>query len=276
MRGAALCINLAHHTDRWRDMSAQAVALPEDLAPLRRVDAVVGRHLDPRDPAIPLSNRCRVRLLERWRVCNGLYVNSTGAVGATLSHVRCLDWLLAQPADACAYALILEDDCCLARDFRTTWEREVRPLLLTGDIDWAVLGYMTSSLGHFPTRLRADGRGYTSLDFLGAHCYVVTRAGAAALRATVFPIQLHFDKFLAATLATQQRDSPRALVWRTPLAHQCRFWQPSSIGHRDGELGVLSFLPDLPTVQGVLLILGVVVVTACLVAVQRGKGQPGG
>ena len=172
---AALCINLASATARWRHvMTNVAPALPTTVR-LHRVEAVNGAALTSVPPLTPLT---RLRLRERWRLCNGLQLDSVGALGATLSHVRCWRWLVRHPDVPCA--LILEDDCVLHPGFADVWSSSVWPMLAAGSTDLLVLGYSPRP-NVAPAVTDATSGHLRSVGFEGTHCYAVSQAGARRL-----------------------------------------------------------------------------------------------
>jgi GR25 family glycosyltransferase involved in LPS biosynthesis len=116
------------------------------------------------------------------RVRNGLQLDSVGALGATLSHVRCWRWLAAHPD--VPYALVLEDDCRLHPDFAALWQKDVAPLLPS--VDLIVLGYAACPHLAVPVRDTRTAH-FRSIGFQGMHCYAVTQAGARRLLALRTP-----------------------------------------------------------------------------------------
>ena len=126
-------------------------------------------------------------------------LDSWGAVGCYLSHVRCWEWILSQPS-CVRSALILKDDACFdEKKFRSTWDLKVQPLRRQSYPAWDVLllGFFETS-GHVDTwihdvNVRTLEPGGS---FFGGHGYLVTRKGAAILREHAFPIEVHVDAFM--------------------------------------------------------------------------------
>lgn len=251
---ATLCINLDRDTARWQRMQdGETPLLPPELQPIRRVSAVDGRTLDIADPALPVSARCRQRLRERWRLCNGLQIDSVGALGCTLSHLRCWRWLQ-EHRNEYAGALILEDDCRLTPGFAHAWVTRVGPMLRRAcrGVDWVVLGYRCAPKRPAPA-------------FEGTHCYALTPAGADNLCAHVFPVQLHVDAYLWVL-----RDvglAPGGRMWRESLASQAGR-AGSTIGHFELQVGYKRALADKSS-RWLWSLLALVVLWLVLVACRR-------
>jgi hypothetical protein len=249
-------------------MQAMEGELPAELRPMVRVEAVVGKSIDPRDPRQPLSPLCRKQLLQPWRVCNDLQIDSLGAVGVTLSHVLTWQWLLDSEHQ---YALILEDDCQVASGFAATWDSEVRPILLDGNVDVLVLGYSLRQ-GIIQPRLSCIKGGHLArFTFEGTHCYAVTRRGARRLLSLVFPIQWHIDAFLAAVIVLSD---VRGLAWRTSLAKQAPSHGFSYVAHYGHQSSLRRLVPDASPGYAVLLLALMLLVAlrlpGCITQVKRG------
>ena len=117
-------------------------------------------------------------------------MESWGAVGCYLSHIRCWDWLLAQPSSI-RCMLVLEDDACFDPEFASVWRSKMEPLCHRAYPTWDVvlLGFFEVH-GDVPAvvdgiTVRKIGPGGS---FFGTHGYLVTRRGAARLRERAFLI----------------------------------------------------------------------------------------
>lgn len=256
---AVLCINLDEATERWtRTKTAVAAALPN--LPLVRIPAVNGRDLDPKDPQLPLSSLCRLRLLERRTLCHHMQIDSVGAVGCFLSHIACWQWLLKEPS--AEFALVIEDDICFRSDVADHLDSA---LALRTRLDYCILGYKTTHDGVPPRRVLVDGLPlYDRYKFEGAHFYLVTKAGARTLLRHTVPLQMHVDLWLGVLMEIGR---VRGFVWPVSLASQCRGWVESGIGHFDWEVGLKKMLPDsaMHNVQRrAVLVVVLVVYYACV------------
>lgn len=123
-----LVINLDEAQERWHHMETTVRGvLPHH--PLVRIPAVDVRRKTLDDPSLPLSPLARWRLQRPGRrLCSRMVITHLSAVGCSLSHIRCWQWLVDRPQ--WSYALILEDDACLDEiTFARRWEREVEPIL---------------------------------------------------------------------------------------------------------------------------------------------------
>jgi GR25 family glycosyltransferase involved in LPS biosynthesis len=241
-------------------MQAMEGELPEELRPMVRVEAVVGKSIDPRDPKQPLSPLCRKQLLQPWRVCNDLQIDSLGAVGVTLSHVLCWHWLLDSEHQ---YALILEDDCQFVNGFAAIWYSEVRPILLGRTVDVLVLGHALRQ-GIIKARQSCHKGGHLAqFGFEGTHCYAVTREGARRLLSLVFPIQWHIDGFISAVVILSE---VRGLAWRTSLATQSPSYGFSYVAHYGAQSSLRRLVPDVTPGYTVLLLALITLVAVMLSA----------
>lgn len=209
-----LCINLPGATERWHHVKrVLSPLLPPALTPVHRVDGVNGATLSL-DDSLHMTLHCRLLLEQPWRVCNGMQIESRGALGCLLSHIRCWEWLKNHPT--CPFALILEDDCCLVPTFAEIWEQEVIHCLKPPS-DIVVLGYERGRLP-LPIRRRRmpNGRdGFSAYPFVGTHCYVVTQRGCQQLLAHAYPLHLPVDVFLVACMYL---GTVCGLVWPRSLA----------------------------------------------------------
>lgn len=228
----------------------QHISLPADLGPLVRIEAVRGADLSPRDPTQPMSPLCRKQLLQSWRVCNSFSIDSPGAFGTTLSHVKCWEWLL---QSVHPYALVLEDDCRPLDSFPRTWSDEVLPMLRSGDVDIVIMGYRLRTGLIVPQKMR-DRPHLRRFAFEGTHLYAVTREGARKLLRHAFPVQLHVDAYIVALNALRV---VRAIAWSEQLAETTT--APSEIAHITASTSVRRLLPDATPEYALLMCLLVAV-----------------
>ena len=140
-------------------------------------------------------------------------MESWGALGCYLSHVKCWDWLLGRGAFAetaprvpnqdpqeVNEVFILEDDACFESNFAEEWAKHVVPLLKPRHREWdvlvlgyfAVLGDTPASLHGTSVRTLAPEGGY-----FGGHGYILTRHGATILRQHAFPVEVQVDHHMA-------------------------------------------------------------------------------
>ena len=208
-RLVALCINLDRATARWRRV-VDAVAPALAPIPVHRLPAVDGRALSDAELAAVCGAHARWSVRHRPAVCDRTVLNTREAVGCYLSHRRAWAWLAAH-GHAYDAAVVLEDDACpepgLAAalvDAGGALAPLVRPPPAGAAGEWDVvwLGYADVLPAAWrpprrPVRL-AGGVDLRRPDAwcYGAHCYLLSPAGARRLLARALPAELHVDFWL--------------------------------------------------------------------------------
>jgi GR25 family glycosyltransferase involved in LPS biosynthesis len=192
-----LYINLDRATERRRNLETQLHQHMPHAAAFR-IPAVDGQAQDQND-AHMLSPYTRFLLRHRHRATTHAQIETWGAVGCSLSHVMCWEWLLDQPASV-ADALVLEDDACFTDGFTSAWSDRIATLRTVPHRLWDVL-----LLGHVQVQNmdRVTVHGQELLcpkpgegAFFGTHAYLVTRQGAAILRQYAFPLEVQVDAYM--------------------------------------------------------------------------------
>lgn len=269
-RLVVVCINLDWATERW-EATRRGVAAVDLPGPLVRLAATDGRHLTEDALARCASLQTRWNVRHRHRVCDRRLLNTPEAIGCYLSHHRAWRWLSDhEEFDA---ALVLEDDCCLdpALGTKLRGGGDFAPLLAQPtEWDFVALGYIDL----FPRGIRpgrqtvAVGRtGVTAhrpdVWHYGAHCYLVSRVGAAALCARAFPAELHVDFWLAILAIMGEVRGHLAPV---SLATQCRRdLQPAIPHYAWDSVNWKIVTPDIPVIPMVVgLMLAAIVITGWL------------
>jgi GR25 family glycosyltransferase involved in LPS biosynthesis len=189
-----LCINLAHATKRWENISAGvARALPNSA--LHRTDAVDWRNLSPGLDEVPVTLFSRYLLLfpgcqPRDRLSHR-QLDTPSSVAIMLSHIRCWVWLQDHPDVPCV--VILEDDACFDASFEAAWRGSVVPILQRPQ-DWDVLllGYSLKGSAHGNAMVNGVPL-HTSSQWFGMHAYVVTRKAVDVLLQHAFPMDHQSD-----------------------------------------------------------------------------------
>lgn len=208
-------INLPQASRRRTHVEQQLarVGLPD--VHVHRMEAVDGHRMAAslvKDDRLGLFSR--LLLTQPARASSHMQIETVGAVGCTLSHVKCWDCIralrptalrpcrrmVAHQSDA---ALILEDDACLGPGFLDSWFSTVVPLLgvPARERQWDVLLLGFSSVqGTRPVTvhgvpLRTFLR-HPDASFFGTHAYVLTQRGATILLQHVFPIEVQVDAYL--------------------------------------------------------------------------------
>jgi GR25 family glycosyltransferase involved in LPS biosynthesis len=191
-----LCINLAHATKRWENISAGvARALPNSA--LHRIDAVDWRNLSPGLDEVPMTLFSRYLVLfpgcqPRNRLSHR-QLDTPSSVAIMLSHIRCWVWLQDHPD--IPYVVILEDDACFDTfdTFGAAWRGSVVPALQRPqDWDVLVLGYSLKSSAHGNAVVNGVPL-LTSSQWFGMHAYAVTRKAVDVLLQHAFPMDHQSD-----------------------------------------------------------------------------------
>ena len=208
-RPPILYVNLDRAPNRRRELERRLEDPGLRNGPFRGAELVriagvdgAGLRARPEEAAAVLSPHTRCLLEQRSRASAHTQLESWGAVGCYLSHVRCWDWLLGQPPERHGVVLVLEDDACFVRDFAERWWAEVEPLLaVPQQWDVLMLGYFGVNGPTPAVQLAAtDGPAVRTLgpgaSLFGTHGYLVTRRGAALLRQHAFPLELQVDAFM--------------------------------------------------------------------------------
>lgn len=230
-----LYINLDRAPQRRKNIEAGIAAHLPGCAAVR-IPGVDGSALTPSQIEDALTPSARLTLRHPERTVSHAQIETIGAVGCTLSHVRCWDWILAQPegeGPGATAALILEDDACFGPHFRSEWDRRISRLLdAPGPRAWDVLmlGFdaltnaTPAAVGGQPLRTLAPGG-----SLFGTHAYIVSREGAARLRRHAVPMEMQTDAYL---VCLQQLGVLRLFVLPShPTVTQCLGATERGIAH---------------------------------------------
>lgn len=233
-----LFINLDRATERRRNIE-EGIQKHLPNSAVHRLAAVDGQAQSD-NQMLALTPYTRFLLANRQKASAHAQIESWGAVGCTLSHVQCWEWLLAQPYYV-RDMLILEDDACFGPQFTSTWNTVIRALRLPRFPEWDVvmLGYyelhgQDVAIVH-EQRLKTlkPGGG-----FFGTHAYLVTRRGAAILRQNAFPLEIQTDAYM---ITLQQLGSLRLfLVDGEEVMSQCLGGTEQGISHEFTPPSILS------------------------------------
>jgi len=180
-------ISLARRPDRWAIFSDHASAADINVVHLPAVDA---KEFDAvTHPAVSLLTAHNIK----HKVRRAHYeIDTAGAVGCTLSHIKAWNYLLNSNARA---LVVFEDDAIIPPDFKARFARVVAEL----PAEWDVLTFYNteflSGRGCKPDPKTAPLESCTGL--MGSHAYLVSRRGAQCLLARAYPIELHVDAYIA-------------------------------------------------------------------------------
>ena len=181
------CINMKNRPDRRKLFNSQPAL--QTLPPIQYVDAIQGSKLNvTNDKRIGLQTR--IQVLTQYRRSH-YEIHSYGALGASLSHLKA--WTEFLKTDS-KYALIMEDDA----DLPTTFSVQVKDCLASLPSSWDILllgwNYMPRD-----RHLHQNTSYREVLQFVGAHCYIVSRKAARALVNEALPIETHVEYYMTNT-----------------------------------------------------------------------------
>ena len=192
----AVCISLDRRPDRWADFKATADAAGLPVQRLSAVDARGFQEPAHHHPSISLLTAHNV-LYEQRR---SLYeIDVPGAIGASLSHFKAWESLLAAQPSVQAL-LVFEDDCELPIDFRARLEQMIAVLPEGG---WDIVQFQNTRFTGGETGCEpaaadvAPPPWQVCKSLMGAHGYMISRSGAQKMLARAYPIELHVDAYMA-------------------------------------------------------------------------------
>ena len=208
--------------------------IPSDLGTsLRRqfprsftFDAVDGRMVDASDPAV-VSLFAQYNIAMRSRRTHW-ELDSRGAIGAYMSHIRLLTEFIAAPASTGDVMLVLEDDSDVPDDFAQTLSSVAAEMPPSSQWDLWLVGpgevanSSKSSLALW-SYLPPHARLVDVKQFWGLHSYIVSRRGAARIVASAYPIVVQVDghmsllALLGKLTVVWREDKPRGLHIRERL-----------------------------------------------------------
>jgi len=177
-------INLDKRKDRMKQFESQeALAI---MPPVERIPGVHGLSVDiQRDKRVGLH--ARVQVITEYRRSH-YEIHSRGAIGASLSHLKVWQTFLKSGAP---YALIMEDDVELPATFALQIRDCARDLPKKWDV-W-IIGW-----NHTPVDTGKEGQTpfRRILQFVGAHCYILSRRAAQTFVNEALPIENHVEHFM--------------------------------------------------------------------------------
>jgi len=159
---------------------------------MHKVAAVNGEKLSKPDET-KISVHTRYNILRNYRRSH-YEIATLGAIGASMSHIRCWKEFVASGEPLC---IIMEDDAL--------WTPEIveraNTLFASLPTEWGIwtIGHHPSSIAFEPLH---DEFGWNRLhNFTGAHSYMLTKEAAKILLAEPFPIETHIEFYITAVAA---------------------------------------------------------------------------
>jgi len=182
-----VCISLDRRPDRWTKFKAGADAAGVHVQRLSAVDA---KEFDA-------VNHSAISLLTAHNIKFGVRrahyeIDTGGAVGATLSHIKSWNYLINGTAPA---LVVFEDDAILPPDFKKRLDQVVAEL----PAEWDIITFYNTQFGNGsgcePDPKVAPLQSCTGQ--MGAHAYMISRRGAQRMLARAYPIEIHVDAYMA-------------------------------------------------------------------------------
>jgi GR25 family glycosyltransferase involved in LPS biosynthesis len=191
----AVCISLDRRPDRWAAFKATADAAGLPVQRLSAVDARGFQEPAHRHPSISLLTAHNV-LYEQRR--SHYEIDVPGAIGASLSHFKAWESLLAAQPSVQAL-LVFEDDCELPVDFRARLEQVIAVLPEGWDmVQFQNTQFAGGELSCEPAPADvAPAPWQVCKSLMGAYAYMISRSGAQKMLARAYPIELHVDAYMA-------------------------------------------------------------------------------
>lgn len=199
VRFPVLVINLDRSVDRWRGWA-------ERWPDAQRLPAVNGRELDLRAlPPALIANRTRRNLLWKQERCEVDELNTVGALGCSLSHVRAMEAIQASGA---LFGVVLEDDASFSEDpsdpscaagfqsLEAYFRHQLCRAILAGDIpnDLGAFDMLVGSPFQTNERDPASNECLAVRRFLVTALHVYPAHACERLKSVVLPADTHIDR----------------------------------------------------------------------------------
>lgn len=223
-----LCISLDRRADRWALFLEDVHAAGINVMRLPAVDAKEFNAVT--HPSVSLLTAHNIK----HKVRRAHYeIDTAGAVGCTLSHIKAWNYLLNSNSSA---LIVFEDDAVIPPTFKERLTRLVSEL----PADWDVITFYNTEFlttrGCSPDPKTAPLENCTGL--MGSHAYMVSRRGAQNLLARAYPIELHVDAYIA----FMARMGHISMLWN-PCMQILQNYDSSDIAH--GQTKILNVPTDM-------------------------------
>lgn len=191
----AVCISLDRRPDRWSSFKATADAAGFPVTRLSAVDAKAFAYPAHQHPDISLLTAHNIFYEQRR---SHYEIDVPGAIGASLSHFKAWEGLLATSAPA---LIVFEDDCQVPVDFRSRLEMVMVALPPEGG--WDMIQFQNTRFAGGETGCEpappdvAPVPWQVCKSLMGAYAYMISREGAKKMLARAYPIELHVDAYMA-------------------------------------------------------------------------------
>jgi GR25 family glycosyltransferase involved in LPS biosynthesis len=230
---------------------------------LQRVDGVNGKKLSPKELGQVASPELQASVMQKRPRSLHETINSHGAVGCSLSHIKCWQELVDSKADA---IIIFEDDVAFCPDFQLRFQRALASPALRKGFDALAFGYskIRFECTNVDAELKRGGR------FFGTHAYMLTRSGATKLLARAFPIEVHVDAYVGIMSEIKEIDMYFTVAPLCVQANPVTSLTQTCMTLQDYKL----YLPDSPWRFWLLLLIWTgAILVVCMFKRQRCPGN---
>ena len=235
-----LVISLDRRPDRWAKFQERAAAAHIDPSRIIRISAVDAKTLDvERHPAVGILAAHNIHYKTRRAHYE---IDVPGAIGASLSHFKTWTWIQDSTRDTNAI-IVLEDDTSIPPNFNEGLAKLVADL----PPSWDIVSFYNTQFEGGETGCKAiKGKAPWSAceSLMGAHAYMVSRAGARKLLEKAYPIDIHVDAYIA----FMHRLKYIQMLWH-PAIQMPAAADDTDIGH--GDTGILN-VPTNMNMEGVV------------------------
>jgi len=221
-----LVISLDRRPDRWGKF--MKLANDANMKNVQRMSAVDAK-------TFVAHEHPSISLLSSHNILKGMRrshyeIDSAGAVGASLSHIKA--WEYAQNSSAPA-TIIFEDDAVIPADFNERLDKIVDDLDALNS-DWDVVTFYNTPYGNGQSGCAVEPKEkpwHTCTSLMGAHAYMISRRGAARLLKRVYPIEMHVDAYIA----FMSRMGHIKMMWN-PVMQVAQPFDDSDIDHGNADI----------------------------------------
>lgn len=174
-------INLDRHKTKYNN--SMKILKSIGLNNIERISAVDGRKINLKD--IDLTWYTKFLLRKPNYRCAHEQLNTRGAIGCYLSHMKCWETLVKNGYDN---AFIFEDDLNILKNFLY----EFNQLMIPSDCDLLSFGYIDGT-----NKVKVNDQFLKCDTFMGTQGYFITSKGAEKLLKYAFPMETQIDAYIS-------------------------------------------------------------------------------
>lgn len=179
-------INLDKHPNKYE--RAYNILLEQGFNNVQRISGVDGSQMKEHLPDIASLHTQYLLANPEYR-CSHQQLNTMGAIGCYLSHVKCWKELLKTTYPG---VIIFEDDLNFIPNFKEEFEMAIHYMPIECDV--FSFGYVTLTDVHSNFSKPVETH---KTKFYGTQAYYITRQGATKLLTKAFPIEMHVDAYMS-------------------------------------------------------------------------------